>query len=64
MKNETIWNLEDMLSIYENEKLDLEIDSKNTELKGMRDQILKKIKFKAVKIKELKRCIKWIKNQN
>jgi hypothetical protein len=63
MKKETIWNIEDMLSIYENEKVDLQIDSKNIELKVMKPQILRKIKFKNERIKELKACIKWLKNQ-
>lgn len=63
MKKETIWNIEDMLSIYENEKLDLQIDSKNTELKQMKTQILSKIKFKNERIRELKACIKWLKMQ-
>lgn len=63
MKYKTIWNLEDILSFYENEKLDLEIDSKNTEMREFKEEILNKIKVKTTKIKELKYCIKWVKKQ-
>lgn len=64
MKNQTIWNLEDILDSFKNIKLDLELDLKNTEFTD--DMIIKtadRLKSVKKKITEIKKCIKWVNQQ-
>lgn len=62
MKQETIWNLEDLLASHVNVKLDLDMDLKNTELYYMKATIRANIQMQNKKIRELRQCIKWLKS--
>lgn len=62
MKQEIIWNLEDLLDAHVNVKLDLDNDLKNTELHYMKSTIRSNIQMQNKKIRELRKCIKCIKS--
>lgn len=62
MKQEIIWNLEDLLDSHVNVKLDLDMDLKNTELYYMKSTIRSNMQMQNKKIRELRKCIKWIKS--
>lgn len=64
MKEKTIFNILDLLEHYENRKIDLQSDYINRELRSHGNIIHERIKETQIKIKELKDCIKWLKNIN
>lgn len=63
MKNETIWNIQDILDSHVNLKLDLQMDLKNSEFSYYQKSCIRSNIFQQnQKIKELKQCIKWLKS--
>lgn len=62
MKQETIWNLEDLLENAKNEQLDLEIDLKNPELRNIKHLKQDCLRIVEEKINELNNCINWLNN--